>query len=72
MELEDYETLRLVQERLIHKIQSFRTWEDFIPWVKEMTQSKFKAFILKCLDGVIADGDVKKADLLEAKAQLEG
>jgi hypothetical protein len=36
-----------------------------------MTQAKFKTFILKCMDDVVSDGDAKKADLLEAKAQLE-
>ena len=65
-------TLRLVEERIILKVHSFRTWEDFIAWIKGMTQAKFKAFILQCLDDVVADGDVKKADLLEIKSSIEG
>lgn len=72
MELDDRETLKLVQERIQAKVYSFRTWEDFIAWIKGMTQAKFKAFILKCLDDVVADGDAKKADLLEAKPSIEG
>lgn len=72
MELNEFETLRLVEERIILKVHSFSTWEDFIVWVKGMTQAKFKTFILKCLDDVVADGDAKKADLLEAKTSIEG
>ncbi|MBA7496912.1 hypothetical protein ES702_07521 [subsurface metagenome] len=72
MELNEFETLRLVEERIILKVHSFRTWENFITWIKGMTQVKFKAFILQCLDDVVADGDAKKADLLEAKTSIEG
>lgn len=76
MELDDYQTLRLVEERIILKVHSFcsreNPWEDFIAWVKGMTQAKFKAFILQCLDDVVANGDVKKTDLLEIKSLIEG
>lgn len=72
MELEDRETLKLVQERIQAKVYSFRTWEEFITWLKGMTAAKFKTFILACIDDVVADGDTEKADLLEAKTLIEG
>lgn len=72
MELDDRETLKLVQERIQAKVYVFKEWPEFITWLKGMTQAKFKAFILQCLDDVVADGDVKKADLLEVKSSIEG
>lgn len=72
MELDEYQTLKLIQERISNKVYSFRTWEDFIAWVKSITAVKFKTFILQCLDDVVADGDAKKADLLEVKTSIEG
>lgn len=72
MELDDHETLNLVQERIQAKVYSFREWPEFITWLKGMTATKFKAFILQCIDDVIADGDAEKADLLEAKGSIEG
>jgi len=70
MELDEMTTLRLVEEQIILKVHSFRTWQDFIAWVKGMTQAKFKAFILQCLDDVVFDGDAKKTDLLEIKTLI--
>ena len=52
MELDEYQTLKLIQERISNKVYSFRNWQDFVTWVKGMTQAKFKAFILQCLDDV--------------------
>lgn len=72
MELEDRKTLQLVQDRIQAKVYSFRTWEEFITWLKGMTAEKFKAFIVKCIDDVIADGDAEKVDLLEAKTSIKG
>lgn len=72
MELDEYQTLKMIQERISNKVYSFRSWADFIVWVKSITAVKFKAFILQCLDDSIADGDAKKADLLEAKTSIEG
>lgn len=70
MELDDFQTLRLVEERVILKVHSFRTWEEFIVWANEMGV-KFKAFIRECLDDVVADGDAKNADLLEIKKKIK-
>jgi len=72
MELEDRETLKLVQERIQAKVYAFREWPAFITWIKGMTEAKFKAFIVQCLDDSISDGDTKKADLLEVKTSIEG
>lgn len=72
MELEDRKTLNLVQERIQAKVYSFRTWEEFITWLKGMTAVKFKAFIVQCINDAVADGDAEKADLLEAKSSIEG
>lgn len=71
MKLDDLETLKVVQERIAEKIYSFRDWQAFITWVKGMTESKFKAFIIKCLDDSVADSDTKKADLLEVKTLIK-
>jgi len=68
MELNEFETLRLVEERIILKVHSFRTWEEFMGWVDGMG-AKFKAFVFQCVDDVVADGDAKKKDLLEIKKQ---
>lgn len=68
MELDDFQTLRLVEERIILKVHSFRTWKEFIIWVNGMG-AKFKAFVFQCLDDVVDDGDAKKAVLLEIKKQ---
>lgn len=72
MELDDRKTLQLVQERIQAKVYSFREWSEFIAWLKGMTTAKFKTFILTCIDDVITDGDMEKADLLEAKTSIEG
>lgn len=72
MELDDCQTLRLVKERIVRKVHSFSTWEDFIIWAKGMTQVKFKAFVLECIDEVVSDSDTEKKDLLEIKALIEG
>ena len=71
MKLDEIQTLKLVQERITEKVYSFRTWQPFITWVKSMTQAKFKAFIVECLDDSVTDGDDKKADLLEVKNAVE-
>lgn len=72
MELNDLETLKVVQERIAEKVYSFRDWSSFITWIKGITAAKFKAFILQCLDDVVAEGDTKKTDLLEIKTLIEG
>jgi len=72
MELDEYQTLKLVQDRMALKLYSHSNWPDFITWVKSITQTKFKALIVQCLDDIVADGDAKKADLLEAKSSIEG
>ena len=71
MELEDRKTLQLVQERIQAKVYSHRDWPSFITWIKSITAAKFKAFIVRCVDDSIADGDAKKADLLEVKSSIE-
>jgi len=72
MELEDDQTLRLVMEKVYLKVYSFSTWPEFIAWAKGMTQTKFKTFILECIDEVISGRDTEKADLLEIKSMIEG
>ena len=72
MQLNDYETLKVVQERIAEKVYSFRDWPTFITWIKSITAVKFKAFILECLDDIVAKRDAEKTDLLEAKTSIEG
>jgi len=72
MELDDYQTLRLIQERIVAKIHSLDNWPDFIEWTKSITRDKFKVFVLSCLNEIVDKGDVTKADLLEVKSQIEG
>ena len=71
MELNDLETLKVIQERIAEKIYSFRDWASFITWIKSITAAKFKTFIVKCLDDSVTDGDAKKSDLLEIKTSIE-
>jgi len=68
MELNEFETLRLVEERIILKVHSFSTWKEFMVWVDGMG-AKFKAFVFQCVDDVVSDGDAKKTALLEIKKQ---
>jgi len=68
MELDDIQTLRLVEKQILLKVRSFPTWEEFMGWVDGMG-ARFKAFVLQCIDDAVADGDAKKAVLLEIKKQ---
>lgn len=72
MELEDRQTLKLVQERIQAKVYAFREWDPFITWLKGMTTAKFKTFIVGCINEVTEKGDTEKADLLEVKTLIEG
>ena len=72
MELDEYQTLRLVQERMAVKLYSHNNWPDFISWVKSIASAKFKAFVVASLDEVLDGRDEEKTDLLEAKALIEG
>jgi len=72
MELDEYQTLRLVQEKMVQKIYAHNDWPDFISWVKSITAVKFKAFAVASLVEVLDGRDTEKSDLLEAKALLEG
>ena len=71
MQLEERITLRLVQDRIIRKINSFDTWPEFINWIKGITQAKFKTFIIQCVDDVMAMNLDENTDLTEAKTSLE-
>lgn len=72
MELDDVVTLKVVQKRMVDKIYTYRDWPSFVTWIKGITATKFKTFVLACLDDSVVSGDAKKADLLEVKAQIEG
>jgi len=72
MELDEYQTLRLVQDKLVQKIYNHNNWPDFIEWLKSITKDNFKAFVLASLNAVLEGRDMAKADLLEAKALIEG
>jgi len=61
-----------IAEKIISKFYSFKNKEDFVTWVKGMTQLKFQAIMVQCLDDVIADGNAKNATVLEIKNSLEG
>lgn len=63
---------REIAEKLISKMYSFRKKEDFVAWIKSMTQAKFKALFVQCLGDIASDGDAKNTDALEIKTSLEG
>lgn len=72
MELDEHQTLRLVQEKMAQKLFSHNNWPDFIDWLKSITKDNFKAFVLLSIDEVLGGRDTEKTDLLEAKALIEG
>lgn len=71
MALDEYQTLRVVQERMALKLYSHNNWPDFISWVKSITRDNFKAFVLASIDEVLSGRDDENADLLEFKGQIE-
>jgi len=72
MELDEYQTLKLVQDRMALKLYSHSNWPDFITWVKSITSDNFKAFAVASIIEILGDRDNEKAELLDAKALIEG
>lgn len=71
MELDEYQTLRLVQEKMVQKIYAHNDWLGFVNWLKSITKDNFKAFVLESIDEVLGGRDTEKTDLLEAKTLIE-
>jgi|GEM_PF-5239441 len=66
MKLDETQTLRNVEKRILSKVRSFHTLQDFMDWADGMGP-KFKAFVFQCMDDVVAGDNVEAEFLLEIK-----